>query len=490
MLALPLLLIVGTLGAEPEATLLNFTQANCGHCRAMEPVLAQLEATGLPIQTINVEQHPEMVQRFKVAGTPTFIMLVAGREAGRQVGTASVEKLQSLFPASSAGADVRGQSPESSNSIGNRLGGMFGKGAKPAASANAASPANTAPPGGDPFARQQPSTRESYEPAIPDHAVSAAAVPVGEVDPRGRAMAAAVRLKVRDADGHSVGTGTIIDTHGDEAVLITCGHIFRASQGKGQIQVDLFHPQPRTVPGKLLDYDLERDIALVSISPGAGTVAAVVAPEGLVLNKNDEAFNIGCNQGEDPSLRATKITGINRYQGPPNIESAGHPVNGRSGGGLFSRDGYLIGVCNFADEAGNEGVYAAMGTIHWQLERVGLTALYQPQVNAVAHVATPEPGSNEQNSPAPPVGSLATTASSETAGDTEIICIVRSKSNPSAKGQVLVIDRASQQLMQQLAAASLDPTAAADLALQADLRSSAVPAPRNLGPVVRGQSRH
>lgn len=483
MLALPLLLVIGTLGAEPEAMLLNFTQANCGHCRAMEPVLAQLEATGLPVQSINVEQHPEMVQRFKVAGTPTFIVLVAGRETGRQVGTASVEKLQSLFPQSSAATDVRGQSPEG-NQIGQSLGGLFGKGAKPASP-----PGNSAPPGGDPFTQRQPGASGHIDPGFADRAAPPTEPAGNEVDPRGRAMASAVRLKVRDAEGQSVGTGTIIDTHGDEAVLITCGHIFRASQGKGQIQVDLFHPQPRTIAGKLLDYDLERDIALVSISPGAGTVAAVVAPEGLVLNKNDEAFNIGCNQGEDPSLRPTKITGINRYQGPPNIESAGHPVNGRSGGGLFSREGYLIGVCNFADEAGNEGVYAAMGTIHWQLARVGLTELYQPQVVAAAEVATPEQRGYEPSTPAPSTGSLAT-ADANTAGDTEIICIVRSKSNPSAKGQVLVIDRASQQLMQQLAAASLDPTAAADLALQADLRSSAVAAPRNMGPVVRGQSRH
>ena len=56
------------------------------------------------------------------------------------------------------------------------------------------------------------------------------------------ALQATVRVRVTDPDGTSKGTGTIIDLHGDEALILTCGHIFRASQGSGQIEVDLFAP--------------------------------------------------------------------------------------------------------------------------------------------------------------------------------------------------------------------------------------------------------
>jgi hypothetical protein len=302
-----------------------------------------------------------------------------------------------------------------------------------------------------------------------------------------------VRLKVEEPQGHAIGTGTIIDTHGDEAVLITCGHIFRASQGKGRIQVELFHPQPRMVEGKLLDYDLERDIAIVSINSGSGTVCAPVSPTGLAVNKNDAAFSVGCDKGADPTIRQSKIKSLNRYVGPPNIEAAGEPTIGRSGGGLFSRDGYLIGVCNCADAQDDEGIYAATATIHWQLEKVGLTELFSPH----SQPAQPAPYQNNivesnpsnvktlQNEDPDPGIALRGNAADN---DTEIVAIIRSKSNPSAKGQVVVIPKASQQLLQLMAVDSANPATAADLALQGDRRTALTPGGQS-GPIVRGQSR-
>jgi hypothetical protein len=56
---------------------------------------------------------------------------------------------------------------------------------------------------------------------------------------------------------------------------------------------------------------------------------------------------------------------------------AGQPVQGRSGGGLFAIDGTLIGVCNAADPADNEGLFAALPSIHDQLDEAGLTFVYR-----------------------------------------------------------------------------------------------------------------
>ncbi|MFT5524108.1 MAG: hypothetical protein ACI9HK_002059, partial [Pirellulaceae bacterium] len=81
----------------------------------------------------------------------------------------------------------------------------------------------------------------------------------------------------------------------------------------------------------------------------------------------------------DPTLERGQITTVNRYLGPPNIEVSGRPEIGRSGGGLFTNDGLLIGVCNCADEADNEGLYASLPIVHWQLAQVGMQRLYQPQ---------------------------------------------------------------------------------------------------------------
>lgn len=511
MVALQVLLVAGALSAgqaDGQTVLLNFTQSGCAPCQAMEPVLAQLEAGGMPIQTINVVQHPEMARRFNVAGTPTFVMLVDGREANRVSGFTTAEKLHALFPVSEAPAagEVRGQSPEAGGGyLGQRLGSMLGKG-KPADS-------QPAGPSGDPFAKRQSfgtgasSSGNNVAPAVHQEAAPQATRSATNQDPQASAMAASVRLKVEDAKGHSIGSGTIIDARKGEALLITCGHIFRESQGKGRIVVDLFHPQPRTVEGKLLDYDLKRDIALVTIS-GADLVAVPVAPEGFQVNKNDAAFSIGCDHGQDPTVRQTSITGLNRYQGPPNIEAKGQPVDGRSGGGLFSREGRLIGVCNAADPADDEGIYAAMATIHWQLEKVNLAQLFQPSAAeeghgdiAAARLAEAGPNVPELSPrPSPDVEPASFTGSTSTSSrteplaplsnerDTEVICIVRSKNSPSAKGQVFVIERASPALLQQIAESSANPAVKADLALSADRRSALSPPQPNPGPLVRGQS--
>jgi thiol-disulfide isomerase/thioredoxin len=534
MVALQLLLIATALGAEGETVLLNFSGPNCTHCRAMEPALSQLEAAGMPVRTINVEQHPEIARRFNVTGIPTFVMLVNGKEANRVVGSTSAEKLQALFPVNLAppSGDVRGQSPSptpSNNYVGQRLGGLFGKG-KPADTNGA--------PGVDPFTQRATATAPvSFEPinslgpatapeatrvsASPAQRLAVPALPATQQNPQTRAMAASVRLKVEDAKGHSMGSGTIIDTHGNEAVIITCGHIFRDSQGRGRISVDLFHPQPRTVEGKLLEYDLQRDIAMISIAPGPGIISAAVVAEGTQLAKGDDAFSIGCDKGQDPTLRNTQISGLNRYQGPPNIEAKGQPVDGRSGGGLFARDGHLIGVCNAADPADDEGIYAAAGTIHWQLAKVGLDHLFKPSARAdlmAEEPAAPDEAINRlaENEPNLPVlaaeaardqvarsaavaPEMRPTASVQpaslaaahlpTAGgdDTEVICIVRSKSNPAVKGKVFLIERASDQLLQQLASDATDPAVAADLALHTNSRPTGTPVAG--APVVRGQSR-
>ena len=89
-------------------------------------------------------------------------------------------------------------------------------------------------------------------------------------------------------------------------------------------------------------------------------------------------FTFGCNRGEEPSRIDTRITGVNKYNqhlGLSNLEVFGAPIDGRSGGGLFDQNGYLIGVCNAADYRDNVGIYAALGVIRWQLERIGMTYL-------------------------------------------------------------------------------------------------------------------
>jgi hypothetical protein len=191
-------------------------------------------------------------------------------------------------------------------------------------------------------------------------------------------MAATARLRVEDASGVSWGTGTVIDCRQGEALILTCGHIFRDSEGKGRIEVDLFAADgPRGVAGQVVCWDLRRDLALVSIFTDAPLEAVRVGTADRRVQPGEPVVTVGCNGGADPTIHQSRITAVDKYLGPANVQVAGQPVQGRSGGGLFAIDGTLIGVCNAADPADNEGLFAALPAIHEQLEEAGLAFVYR-----------------------------------------------------------------------------------------------------------------
>src|SRR6185503_7248482 len=114
------------------------------------------------------------------------------------------------------------------------------------------------------------------------------------------------------------------------------------------------------------------------------------------IQRGDRVVSIGCSNGQDPTALASRITTLDRYQGGPNIETTGAPVEGRSGGGLFNQDGQLIGICFAADKEGNEGLYAALKAIHDELNVRGLSDVYMPQNMLAANTET----ANEKRPPA------------------------------------------------------------------------------------------
>ncbi|MFM7244131.1 MAG: serine protease, partial [Planctomycetaceae bacterium] len=209
--------------------------------------------------------------------------------------------------------------------------------------------------------------------------------PAGAVAPADRAaleqrlLAATARLRVEDASGTaSWATGTVIDCRQGEALILTCGHVFRDSQGKGRIEVDLFGPQgPRGVAGQVISWDLKRDLALVSIFTDVTIEPVRVGGTDSRTPVGAAVVTVGCDGGRDPSIRHSRITAVDKYLGPSNLQVAGQPVQGRSGGGLFAVDGTLIGVCNAADPADNEGLFAALPSIHDQLEESGLSFVFR-----------------------------------------------------------------------------------------------------------------
>jgi len=367
-----------------------------------------------------------------------------------------------------------------------------------------------------------PQASAATQPALqPTQGYVATSAPAGgagyeqTVSPQQRAAYATVRLKIEDDRGFSFGTGTIIDRHDDEALVLTCGHVFRQSQGKGKVMVDLFAPGAKEpVPGQVIAYDLDRDVALVSIRPGVKIDPVPVAPADYAVQPRDRVFTIGCDKGSAPSLRNSLITGVNRYQGTPNYTSDGAPVEGRSGGGLFTETGLLIGVCNAADEQGNEGLYAALASVQWQLDQIGQSAIYKkneitaprtaaaPPVTSVAPTTPPimpatmpvalAPSPRAAVPPAaaptsPALNNLAATPDD----DTEVIVIVRSRSNPAKQSDIFVMDRPAADMLRQLQLAGRPATRGGSQDLLRSATRLGQPgefAPTDGSPIVRGQS--
>jgi len=341
MVSLQAVLTAMALSGAGQPVLLDFYADWCAPCKAMEPTIQALIAEGYAVEKINIDQHPQLAQKYGVPPVPCYVLVVDGREVDRVVGGTTFYRLKQMFQRAS-GRTTSGQSP--------LLQYMT-----PAKSA----PAKITVPGPD----SQPGW-----------------VPPGgpRLDPDAPLLAASVRLRVEDPQGQSYGSGTIIDARQGYALILTCAHIFRDSQGKGRISVDLFGPQPaQQVPGRLISWDLKRDVALVCIrAPGEVTVARVAPPDDP-MGPGTEVVSIGCNNGDRPSAVHSRLTSV-RYAGPPSFQMAGEPVDGRSGGGVFTRDGLVVGVCNAADRIDKAAFCAALEAIHAELDKVGLSEVYQP----------------------------------------------------------------------------------------------------------------
>lgn len=434
------------LGAAPAAgmpstgdvVLLDFTATWCGPCRQMEPTVHRLQQQGYQVRQVDIDREPALARQYGVQGVPCFVLLRGGQEAGRIVGATSYEQLAGLFQR-----------------------------------------------GGAPNANAHATPRPSL--ATGQHGAAPSQVAVGgnnAIDPAliEQLLAASVRIHIDDDGGRSVGSGTIIDAREGEALVLTCGHIFRDSEGKGRITVDLYgHDRPQEIPARVIGYDLDSDVGLLSFRPGVSVNVARVAPPGHRAQVNEPVVSIGCNHGETATARVSRVSMIDKFLGPPNLQVAGAPVQGRSGGGLFNKDGLVIGVCNAADPEDNEGLFAALPSIQAELNQFGLSKFCLP-VEPLA-VAPPPPMSNRMpaighadaaattvptsgNVPAtvaaPPSFAASPSFSAaeqalaaelgHLAGGAEVICVVRSHNDPRAKSKVVTLDHASPEFLQQLLA--------------------------------------
>ncbi len=512
-----------------DVVLLDFYADWCAPCRQMSATIDRLSLGGYPVRKINVDRDRATAGRYRVDSLPTFILVAGGREIGRVEGLTSYDHLAGMFEkaaleaktARAAGPKAMPAEMPSPTTPGASLpvvaSGPPADGQAPLMVPIVSAPTSPAAKTGDdrggwaplslPVARRDGTIRGNpalvREASVSEATVGAEAAHRSTVAPDARApvtntqlIASTVRLRIEDPTGHSCGSGTIIDAREGWALILTCGHLFRDSQGKGAIDVDLFGPSgSQRVRGELVSYDSgPRDIGLLRIRVPGRVMVAPVAPRDYRIAVGAPVASAGCNNGANPTVQRTRIRAKDKFDAPPNLQVDGLPVEGRSGGGLFSSEGYVIGVCNAADPTDNAGLYAALASIHAELDRTNLSYVYHrpsrqppgrwtpvptaPQGEVVAitppamPAKMPPPAALADSTAAGPMPTSArhTAPPTVTAGNlspeevaaleeirrrkaegAEVICIIRAPNDPTGKSEILRLDKASPAFLEQLA---------------------------------------
>lgn len=495
------LLVVSLLGwggnfdGNLDGVVLDFTAPWCGPCQQMSPIVSKLERQGYPIRKVDLDSNRDLATRFNVRSIPAFILVIDGVEQERVTGGVSEEYLKKLC--------ARIPKPPESKS------------APPASAPHSEPAADT---------ERKPAPRTDPQPAPPKTILVAeksapsksgfklpflgdkkedppavdrreGAVPWGKYydnqpsrSPlQGNPLAASVRIRVQDAHGNQdVGSGTIIDSRVGSTTILTCGHIFRNWNKQCVIEVDYFGDgKPQTFAGTRVYHHLEDDVGVISMNVDP-LPSCRVAPAGMKILKGIPVISVGCNGGEKPTEQSLKITALNRYLGADNIECSGVPAQGRSGGGLFTRDGQLIGVCTAAAPQNKEGLYAGLKTVQRLLDRCTMAHLYRPasagqeQIQLAADLAEEDdldqadadleivddvethelrqtakvplrktgPRDGQKASAEFDAGDETTIREAlEQAGEAEIVCIIRPIRQPRAASRVVILNRASRRFV-------------------------------------------
>jgi thiol-disulfide isomerase/thioredoxin len=342
-----------------DPVLLDFSATWCNPCRQMVPEVEKLVERGYPVKKIDVDQSPELSERYKVKGIPAFIVVDAkGKELARTAGFMPATQLAAFYNQTKLKA------------------------------------ASSSPVEED---TDRPDLDEREAPAESPQASTL-------VNPKPWETVVRIKMHLSDSEW-GFGSGTIISSTAEESIILTCAHIFRVKgpqppspkQFRVPISVDLFggqfvrqKPTPmlacseKDIPGEAIDYDFTNDVGLIRIRPGRKLLASRVVPTSWKPERGMPMTTVGCSHGNDATAWSTKIldprigmSNTSTKQGFATIKCAFQPMEGRSGGGLYTSEGYVAGVCDFADPNEHVGLYAVPEAIHRLLDKNQLTALYK-----------------------------------------------------------------------------------------------------------------
>ncbi len=197
--------------------------------------------------------------------------------------------------------------------------------------------------------------------------------------------------------GSSQGTGTIIASLEGETLVLTAGHVIR---GRGPISVELHRYNlgienrpsfpgkwPREVVAEPVATDTFADLAIVRLRDMVALpFVARLGPENAEPASSVGLTSVGIDLGAKLSSWNTQLVEVLWFElndsgtDRPFLVTARIPEHGRSGGGLFDRNGTLVGVCVGHAElvkGKRMGVFSSVENVRQLLREHELTSIIE-----------------------------------------------------------------------------------------------------------------
>lgn len=165
-----------------------------------------------------------------------------------------------------------------------------------------------------------------------------------------------LRLSVKVSVSGASGSGTIChyDPSTGWAYVVSCGHLWDGNRNYGSFKPEKakvtvwYHDKeklesPRVYDAEGLFWSNERgyDISLIRFKPDWRPFYAPITPD-MTLEKGEALNSLGCDGGSEVARYEVDVLNASGLDITTTLNS---PRPGRSGGGLLTDDGNLVGIC-------------------------------------------------------------------------------------------------------------------------------------------------